>query len=150
MIKGDKIRLKVKMGVFDNIGEICEVTDVQEGGIICFKFGGCHLGCMSFDEYEKYFELVKTPTKKPWSEWIACGFLEFIDIYGKTASIKYQYRENSKKIQIRSECKYGVIRTRTSCHDEDNFDLNKGLILAEKRLIAKYLNKQVKTLAKTM
>ena len=55
MIKGDKIRLKSKMGVFDNIGEICEVTDISDGGSICFKFGnGRHLGCMSFDEYKKY------------------------------------------------------------------------------------------------
>lgn len=61
MIKGDKIKLVHKMGVFDNIGEICEVTDIQEGGVICFKFGGCHLGCMSYDEYEKYFEKVETP-----------------------------------------------------------------------------------------
>ena len=56
MIKGDRIKLVRKMGVFDNIGEICEVTDIQEGGVICFKFGGCHLGCMSYDEYKKYFE----------------------------------------------------------------------------------------------
>ena len=52
MIKGDRIRLKAKMGVFDNIGEVCEVTDISDGGVICFKFGnGSHLGCMSFDEY---------------------------------------------------------------------------------------------------
>lgn len=60
MIKGDRIRLKAKMGVFDNIGEVCEVTDISDGGVIYFKFGnGRHLGCMSFDEYEKYFELVE-------------------------------------------------------------------------------------------
>ena len=29
MIKGDKIRLKAKMGVFDNIGEICEVSQIE-------------------------------------------------------------------------------------------------------------------------
>ena len=31
MIKGDRIKLVKKMGAFDNIGEICEVTDIQEG-----------------------------------------------------------------------------------------------------------------------
>lgn len=31
MIKGDRIKLVKKMGVFDNIGEICEVTDIQKG-----------------------------------------------------------------------------------------------------------------------
>lgn len=59
IIKGNKIRLIKPMGVFDNIGEICEVTDVSESGVISFKFGGCHMGCMSFNEFEKYFELVE-------------------------------------------------------------------------------------------
>lgn len=66
MIKGDRIKLIKKMGAFNNIGEICEIIDIQEGGVIYFKFGGCHLGCMSYDEYEKYFEKVEIPVKKPW------------------------------------------------------------------------------------
>ena len=86
MIKGDKIRLKAKMGVFDNIGEICEVTDVNDGGVICFKFGnGRHLGCMSFDEYEKYFELVeeeKEPVKRVWSKW-KLGYIVFYNQTGE-------------------------------------------------------------------
>lgn len=57
--KGNEIRLIKPMGVFDNIGEVCEVTDVSEDGVISFKFGGCHLGCMSYNEFEKYFELVE-------------------------------------------------------------------------------------------
>lgn len=57
--KGNEIRLIKPMGVFDNIGEVCEVTDISEDGVISFKFGGCHLGCMSYNEFEKYFELVE-------------------------------------------------------------------------------------------
>lgn len=57
--KGNEIRLVKTMGVFDNIGEVCEVTDVSEDGVISFKFGGCHMGCMSYNEFEKYFELVE-------------------------------------------------------------------------------------------
>lgn len=57
--KGNEIRLIKSMGVFDNIGEVCEVTDVSEDGVISFKFGGCHIGCMSYNEFEKYFELVE-------------------------------------------------------------------------------------------
>lgn len=58
MTKGDLIRLVKPIGIFDNIGEICEVTDVSEDGVISFRFGGSHLGCMSYNEFEKYFELV--------------------------------------------------------------------------------------------
>lgn len=57
--KGNEIRLIKPIGVFDNIGEVCEVTDISEDGVISFKFGGCHLGCMSYNEFEKYFELVE-------------------------------------------------------------------------------------------
>lgn len=59
MTKGDLIRLIKPMGVFDNIGEVCEVTDVSEDGVINFRFGNSHLGCMSYDEFKKYFELVE-------------------------------------------------------------------------------------------
>ena len=38
MIKGDKIKLVKPMGAFTNVGEICEVVDVQNGGVISFKF----------------------------------------------------------------------------------------------------------------
>lgn len=62
--KGNEIRLIKPMGVFDNIGEVCEVTDVSEDGVISFKFGGCHLGCMSYNEFEKYFELVEREKPK--------------------------------------------------------------------------------------
>ena len=59
IVKGNEIRLIKPMGVFDNIGEVCEVTDVSEDGVISFRFGGSHLGCMSYNEFEKYFELVE-------------------------------------------------------------------------------------------
>lgn len=62
MTKGDLIRLVKPMGIFDNIGEVCEVTDVSEDGVISFRFGGSHLGCMSYNEFEKYFELAEEET----------------------------------------------------------------------------------------
>lgn len=146
MIKGDKIKLVHKMGVFDNIGEICEVTDIQEGGVICFKFGGYHLGCMSYDEYEKYFEKVETPVKRNWSDWSLTHELTFIDIKGDEKTIKCQYRDNGKRVQVRS----GILKAGSSCYDEDEFSLSSGLELAELRLVVKYLDNQVKSIAKAM
>ena len=134
MIKGDRIRLKAKMGVFDNIGEVCEVTDISDGGVICFKFGnGSHLGCMSFDEYEKYFELVeeeKEPVKRVWSRW-KLGYIIF-------------YNPNRECIEKES------LRANASCCKEDEFDLSKGRELAEKRLIVKYLAREVKEYADSL
>lgn len=67
--KGDKIKLKNPMGVFDNVGEICEILDVQkplntlcsehDKTTISFSFGhGAHLGVMSEDELVTYFEVL--------------------------------------------------------------------------------------------
>lgn len=59
--KGDKIVLKAPMGIFTNIGEICPVLEV-ESGVITFSFNnGMHMGCMSADEYEKYFDKYEEP-----------------------------------------------------------------------------------------
>lgn len=147
MIKGDRIKLVKKMGVFDNIGEICEVTDIQEGGVICFKFGGCHLGCMSYDEYEKYFEKVETPVKRTWTKWCLNEF-RFTDINGKDIKCNYLYRTNGKKVQIRC----GAFKAEATCckDKDDEFEIEKGLNLAKKRLVIKYLDNQVKSIAKAM
>lgn len=151
MIKGDRIKLIKKMGVFDNIGEICEVTDIQEGGVICFKFGGCHLGCMSYDEYEKYFEKVEEPIKRTWTKW-GLEEIDFTDINGSLTTGIYFYRNNGKKVQVKC-CGFEpktICRAEATCYKEDEFDLKKGLALAKSRLIVKWLDNQVKSIAKAM
>lgn len=64
LVKGDKI--VAKKSVFNIIaeGEICEVHEVSDN-VIKFRFGGLHMGSMSFDEYEEYFEKYEEPKKAP-------------------------------------------------------------------------------------
>ena len=142
MIKGDKIKLIREMGVFKNVGEICEVTDVAEGGVISFRFGGYHLGCMSYDEFLKYFEQVE---ERVWSNWEDTR-VAFYDMNDKKTVITFRFRNNCKKVQVRS----GALKAESSCHSEDRFDSDKGFELATKRLIVKYLDNQVKSIAKGM
>ena len=142
MIKGDKIRLIKKMGAFENVGEVCEVIDIAEGGIISFRFGGCHLGCMSYDEFLKYFEKVE---ERKWSDWNAKP-ITFYDIHDRHIKIIIRYRDNGKKVQVRS----GALKSESSCHSSDIFDFEKGFELAIKRLIVKYIDNQVKSIAKDM
>lgn len=142
MIKGDKIRLVKPMGAFKNVGEICEVTDIAEGGVISFKFGGCHLGCMSYDEFLKYFENVE---EKVWTKWEEVR-VTFRDMNDKMINITLRHRNNGKKVQVRC----GDLKSESSCHSEDVFDFDKGFELATKRLIVKYLGNQVKSIAKAM
>lgn len=72
--KGDKIRLITPMGMFTNVGEICDVIDVSDSGVITFKFGnGMHMGCMSADEFKKYFEKYEEPKSESKSvniDWV--------------------------------------------------------------------------------
>lgn len=151
MIKGDKIRLIKQMGVFNNIGEICEVTDIQEGGVICFKFGGCHLGCMSYDEYEKYFEKVEDITvKRTWSEWERRNNI-VLPLDKQRYGFSYFVRTNGKKVQLKIEIgKNDTVRSEASCNKNDTFDFDKGLELAKRRLIIKFLERKVENFAKSM
>ena len=56
---GDKIVLKKAMGAFTNVGEVCEVKTITDN-LIGFSFGnGIHMGYMSEDELNKYFEVQK-------------------------------------------------------------------------------------------
>lgn len=150
MIKGDRIKLKAPMGVFTNVGEVCEVVDVAEGGVISFRFGGQHLGCMSYDEYKKYFEDVLPKAKREWSEWLPT-YCTFVDLDGQSISLDIYFRENGKKTQV----KYPLdiehfIQAESTCHNCDEFDEDKGFDLATKRLIVKYLDRQVKEFASVM
>lgn len=64
LVKGDKIRLVKPMGAFTNVGEVCDVLDVDQNGVISFKFGGYHKGIMSHEKFERYFEKVEPVEKR--------------------------------------------------------------------------------------
>ena len=115
--------------------------------MVCFKFGGCHLGCMSYDECEKYFEKVETPVKRTWTKWYS-NVIRFTDINGKDVRCNYLYRTNGKKVQIRC----GAFKAEATCCKDDEFEIEieKGLNLAKKRLVIKWLDSQVKSIAKAM
>ena len=83
--------------------------------------------------------------KRTWSDW-DFDEISFTDINGKIKTGIYHYRNNGKKVQIRS----GALKAESSCYSEDTFDFDKGFELATKRLIVKYLDNQVKSIAKGM
>ena len=143
IIKGDKIKLVSKIGDFNEIGDIFEVTGVNNG-VVSFKcdYG---TGCMSYDEFEKYFEklnIYQKNQKRDWSEWKTIA-LSFRDIYNVKIHININYRTNDKSVQI----KFGSLKAKATCHYTDDFDLAIGLDLATKRFIVKYLSRQVKLLS---
>lgn len=158
MIKGDKIKLVKPMGAFTNVGEICEVVDVQNGGVISFKFGGGkHLGCMSYDEFGRYFELVsgedKVEKKKHgWTEWkeviVLSGF--YNPITNKHIHVKLEFRtDNEKRVQVRVKDD-PQLRSCSSCYKDDKFSVDDGYDLAKYRVYIKWLSKVIDEYAKSL
>lgn len=97
---------------------------------------------MKDNEREKYSN--KT-VKRSWTKWYL-NEIRFTDINGKDVRCNYLYRTNGKKVQIRC----GAFKAEATCCKDDEFEIEKGLNLAKKRLIVKYLNNQVKSIAKAM
>ena len=154
MIKGDKIKLAHPMGVFTNVGEVCEVVDVQNGGVISFKFGGGkHLGCMSYDEFEKYFELVpvenKVEKKKhEWSEWEDRISDFYNPIEDDFIDVNLEWRtDNEKRVQVRVKGS-PQLRSRSSCYKDDEFSVHDGYLLAKCRLYSKWVKALIDDYAK--
>lgn len=74
-----KIKLKKPMGCFDNLGEVCEIVKIDtDENVINFRFGvdGVHLGVMSGDELEKYFDVIEPAVAPDDYEWHTYGFIE--------------------------------------------------------------------------
>lgn len=118
LAKGDKIKLVIAMGMFDNIGEVCEVVDVSNG-IISFKFGnGMHLGCMSEDEFNKYFEKYEEPKTK-----LNTVTEEYIDSLLDEAHVAVVDKVFDKCIIVSVQLKNGFVITESSaCVSPDNYD----------------------------
>ncbi len=150
LVKGDKIKLVKPMGCFNNMGEVCDIVNVSEDAVISFKFGGVHLGCMSYNEFEKYFEKVEH-IKHEWTEWIEkqIGYYN-IDNDMRIATI--EFRHNGLRVQTRAKKidEDVYLKARSCCHKNDIFDLNKGLKVATARLIVKVLDKETENMAKNM
>lgn len=138
--KGSKIELVKPMGVLDNIGEVCEVTNVAEDGVISFKFGGCHLGCMSYSEYEKYFKPYETKERK-WTEWTKV-VISYCDLFDVGRMRNAEVRNNGKTTQIRTKLDPAdktYIKAESNCSLTDKFDFLTGIELAKYRLKIKLL-----------
>ena len=74
-----KIKLKKPMGCFDNLGEVCEIVKIDtDENVINFRFGvdGVHLGVMSGDELEKYFDVIEPAVVPDDYGWHPYGFID--------------------------------------------------------------------------
>lgn len=66
LVNGDKLVVIKKVAPFLNEGDIVEVTNIDDDGIISFKFGDrfMHMGVMNTSEYENHFKKVEEKTNE--------------------------------------------------------------------------------------
>lgn len=161
--KGTKIQLVKPMGILTNVGEVYEVHDLKEDGIILFKFDNYGLAGMSFDEFNRYFKVyeeekkVEKP-KREWSEWEYDWFYYF-DLEGKEYIVPVKFRTNGKIVELRTNWKAGInedgkeivnIKTRAFCNKCDEFNFEEGLNLADARMTIKLLQKELDEMIENM
>lgn len=131
MTKEDKIKLVKPMGAFTNVGEVCDIVDISEDGIISFKFSeGVHLGCMSYDEFERYFEIVEGEDAN--GDVVADEFLEDENVYEVLAWCK----ENDKPFYPNL-----YINIVSKLKDEQTFTVG---LYSNRMCLAQYRNKTFK------
>lgn len=156
--KGSRIKLIHPMGMFDKIGEICEVANITEDAVITFKcsFG---IGCMSYDELDRYFEVeganitVNKKPKRTWSDWKYDTFV-YYNFGGTSYTVPVKYRNNGKVVDLRTDyCELEnreIIKTKASCNKNDRFNLETGLDIADARLQIKLMQKDLQDMIDEM
>lgn len=155
--KGKHIRAIKNIENIIKTGEIVEIIDI-ENNLIKFKFGGSHMGAMTFNEYNEYFEevsgnkksTIKTENKKHWGNW-RTEIMSYHNLNGDICFIEIEKRTNGERVQVRvKEGETSYIKARSSCCPLDKFDYNKGLELAKMRLIIKLHDKEVREMVVNM
>lgn len=132
LVKGSKIKLVKEMGAFKNVGEVCEVIDVSDDDVITFKFGnGLHMGCMSYDEFYKYFEKYEEPkiapriTQEQIEEIIEDSCIESTTVFDKCTIVSCKLPNGF------------VIVESSACVSPDNYDEEVGFDICMDRIADK-------------
>lgn len=132
---GSKIRLVNEMGIFKNIGEICEVVSVGEDGTIAFKFGeGMHLGVMSADEFPRYFEEVEYKAEPRRTVKVDSDYIEYL---ASEADIEvFTTFDKCTIVSVRLPNGF-VITESSACVDPANYDEEMGFNICINKIIDK-------------
>ena len=157
MVVGDKIRLVKPFGVLDNVGEVYDVVAIFKDGEIYFEYGNGYTGVMSYDEFERYFELVSVENKVEkkkyeWTKWTDVSLLSgfYNPITDKHINVDLEFRtDNKKSVQVRVKDD-PQLKSRSSCYKDDKFSVNNGYDLAKYRVYIKWLSKVVDEYAKSL
>lgn len=148
----------VKFKVTDIKGDAVYFTYDKSNSTSTIMYGS---GIMSFNEFEKHFEIVKEESNKrravrEWTEWKDFDIRQMLDNcgmeycqscnncpYGTICNAYHRiaymvYRTNTKKTEVRCVFDDGtMIKSYAACHREDDFNPDIGLSVAIARLSVK-------------
>lgn len=129
LVNGDKIVLTAPMGVFKNVGEVCDVIDVSNN-VISFRFGnGMHMGWMSYDEFEKYFKKYEEPKKV--TNTVTKEIIE--EIMTKSNIIVNTVFDKCTVVSCRLPNGFVIVES-SSCVDPNNYDEDMGVEICLDRI----------------
>lgn len=133
LVKGDKIQLVNPMGVFTNVGEVCEVIDVSNYGVISFKFGnGRHMGCMSYDEFDKYFKKYEEPKNNV--NTVTNEMIEKIMNHSKV--VVSTVFDKCTVVSCKLPNGFVIVES-SACVDPENYDEDMGVEICMKKIVDK-------------
>lgn len=124
LTNGDKLIVTKKVAPFLNEGDIVEITNVSDDGIISFAFGDdfVHMGVMSSDECESHFEKVEEKAEEVITE------ITEEHIAGIMENSEFEVFTSFDKCTIVS-CRLPngfVITESSACVNPDDYDENLG------------------------
>jgi hypothetical protein len=167
LMVGDVVKMVNPISGYEMLnGMKFKVTDIRDGAVY-FTYDKSNTssmimygsGAMSFNEFEKHFEIVKeepveTKVTREWTAWKEievdmdevcgtsdCGCIDcpYTTICNSNHSItKMVYRTNGKKVELRTALHDGTtIKSYAACNKADTFDLDMGLEVALARFSMK-------------
>lgn len=155
MVVGDKIRLVRSFGVLDNVGAVYNVVAIFKAGEIYFEYGNGYTGVMSYDDFEKHFELIQVENKvekkkHEWTKWQPTNASFYNPVTNIFEEIGLEWRtDNEKRVQVRMK-NDPQLRSRSSCYKNDKFSVTDGYFLAKYRVYTKWVSKVVDDYTKSL
>ena len=122
-----KVQLKKDLSVFKK-GEVFEVVGTNEGKTMFTLWKPeLGIGVVSINEFDTYFSPFEEKPKYKWTPW------------RRSKNYEYCYRHNGKRCEV---TRFGR-KASSSCHPDDEFDLQKGLKIAFLRLQKKEIESEL-------
>lgn len=140
---GSKVKqVKQLNAIYSNVevGTIYNVINLTRHGMTLISEDKITIMFITYNEFGNCFvECVK----RKWSEWEKDLFT-YYDFSGERYNVPVKIRENGKTVQLRTNWENkDNIKVKASCNKTDNFDLDTGIEIADRRMQIKLMEREL-------